>query len=61
MLNGFLSVWLLDCINLIKYDGIDVFDSILNISSSTWIVYWLIILCGITTFAAIKTILDNKK
>ena len=61
MLNGFYSIWFLDCLNLIKYNGVDVFDSILNISSGTWTVYWLVILCGITTYAAIKTILDNKK
>ena len=61
MLNGFYSIWFLDLINLIKYDGIDVFDSILNISSSTWTVCWLIIICIITIFTAIKTILDNKK
>ena len=61
MLKLFSGIWFLDCINLIKYNGIDVFDSILNISSSTWTVYWLIILCGITVFAAMKTILNNKK
>lgn len=30
------GIWFLDCINLIKYKGVDVFDSILNISSSRW-------------------------
>ncbi|HSQ89562.1 hypothetical protein [Romboutsia sp.] len=35
-MNLLFGIWLLDCINLIKYNGVDVFDSILNISSSQW-------------------------
>ena len=61
MLNGFYSIWFLDCLNLIKYNGVDVFDSVLNISSGTWTGYWLIILWGLSVLTAIKTILDNKK
>ena len=60
MHNGFLSIWFLDCINLIKYEGVDIFDSVLNISSGTWTGYWLIILWGISVLTVIKTMLNKK-
>lgn len=60
MLNVFSGIWLLDCINLIKYNGIDVFDSILNVHHVTWVKYWLIYICILIILTAIKTLLDSK-
>ena len=56
----FSGIWLLDCIDLIKYNGVDVFDSILNIPYSTWGTYWLIIICILIVLTAAKTLLDSK-
>lgn len=30
------GIWLLDLLNLVKYNGFDVFDTVLNISSGNW-------------------------
>ena len=60
MLNGFYSIWFLDCLNLIKYNGVDVFDSILDISSSTWMYYLGVIFITIIVLTAIKVILKDK-
>lgn len=60
MLKVFSGIWLLDCINLIKYNGVDVFDSILDIPYNTWGIYWLIIILVIIVLATIKTLLDSK-
>ena len=60
MFNLFSGIWLLDCINLIKYNGIDVFDSILNVHHVTWVKYWLIYVCILIVSIAIKTLLDSK-
>lgn len=40
MLSFVNGVWFLDIIDLIKYNGIDIFDSIVNIPTSTWWIYW---------------------
>lgn len=60
MLNLFYGIWFLDCIDLIKYNGIDVFDSILNIHHVTWVKHGLIIICIVIVLTAIKTLLDSK-
>ena len=60
MLNGFYSIWFLDCINLIQYNGVDIFDSILNISSNTW-VYYLGIIFSISIILTIIKVILNKK
>ena len=60
MLNGFYSIWFLDCLNLIKYNGVDVFDSILDISSSTWMYYLGVIFITSIVLTAIKVILKDK-
>ena len=60
MFDLFYGIWLLDCINLIKYNGIDIFDSILNIHHVTWVKYWLIIICILIVLTAAKTLLDSK-
>ena len=60
MLKLFSGIWFLDCINLIKYNGIDVFDSILNIHHVTWVKHWLIIICIVIVLTATKTLLDSK-
>ena len=60
MFDLFSGIWLLDCINLIKYNGIDVFDSILNVHHVTWVKYWLIYICILIVLTAIKTLLDSK-
>ena len=60
MLNGFLNIWLLDCINLIKYNGIDIYDSILNIHHVTWVKYWLIYICILIVAGTIKALLNSK-
>lgn len=59
MFNIFSGIWLLDCIDLIKYNGIDIFDSILNIHHVTWVKYWLIYICILIVLTAIKTLLDS--
>ena len=30
------GVWLLDILNILKYQGVDIFDSIVNVSPGTW-------------------------
>ena len=60
MLNGFYSIWFLDCLNLIKYNGVDVFDSILDISSSTWMYYLGVIFITTIVLTSIKVILKDK-
>ena len=60
MFKLFSGIWFLDCIDLIKYKGIDVFDSILNIRHVTWVKHWLIIICIVIVLTAIKTLLDSK-
>ena len=30
------GVWLLDTLNILKYQGVDIFDSIVNVSPGTW-------------------------
>lgn len=60
MFDLFSGIWLLDCINLIKYNGIDIFDSILNVHHVTWVKYWLIYVCILIVLTAIKTLLDSK-
>ena len=60
MFKLFSGIWLLDCINLIKYNGIDVFDSILNVHHVTWVKYWLIYLCVLIVLTAIKILLDSE-
>ena len=40
MLSFVNGIWFLDIIDLIKYNGIDIFDSIVNIPTSTWWIYW---------------------
>jgi hypothetical protein len=60
MFKLFSGIWFLDCIDLIKYNGIDVFDSILNIHHVTWVKHWLIIICIVIVLTAIKTLLDSK-
>ena len=60
MFDLFSGIWLLDCINLIKYNGIDIFDSILNVHHVTWVKYCLIYVCILIVLTAIKTLLDSK-
>ena len=60
MFDLFSGIWLLDCVNLIKYNGIDIFDSILNVHHVTWVKYWLIVICIVIVLTAIETLLDSK-
>ena len=60
MFDLFSGIWLLDCVNLIKYNGIDIFDSILNVHHVTWVKYWLIYVCILIVLTATKTLLDSK-
>ena len=60
MLNGFYSIWFLDCLNLIKYNGVDVFDSILDIPSNTWMYYLGVIFITTIVLTAIKVISKDK-
>ncbi len=34
------GIWILDILNLMKYQGVDVFDSILNIEAKAWWIIW---------------------
>ena len=60
MFNIFSGIWLLDCIDLIKYNGVDVFDSILNIHHVTWVKYWLIYICILIVAGTIKALSNSK-
>lgn len=35
-MNIISGIWILDILNLLKYNGVDIFDSILRVDSSTW-------------------------
>lgn len=38
------GLWLLDILNFVKYNGVDVFDSILNITPKDWVLGWIVII-----------------
>lgn len=59
MLSLVHGVWFLDIINLIKYNGIDIFDSIVNIPTSTWWTYWCIYFIVLGFLYVLKALLDK--
>lgn len=30
------GIWLLDILNILKYQGVDIFDSVVNVTPGTW-------------------------
>lgn len=35
------GIWLLDVLNILKYNGVDIFDSIVNVNAGTWCVLFV--------------------
>ena len=60
MFKLFSGIWFLDCIDLIKYNGIDIFDSIVNIHHVTWVKYGLIYLCILIVLITFKVLSEKK-
>lgn len=51
ILNG---IWILDILNILKYQGVDIFDSILNIEPSVWWVYAGVYFLLVLTYVVLK-------
>lgn len=60
MFRIFSGIWFLDFINLIKYNGVDIFDSIVNIHHVTWVKYWLIYVCILIVLTSFNVLLKDK-
>ena len=59
MLSFVNGIWFLDIIDLIKYNGIDIFDSIVNIPTSTWWIYWGCYFIILGLLHGLKALLDK--
>lgn len=55
------GIWFLDILNLLKYQGVDVFDSILNIDPGVWWIYFGFISLLWLTYFVLKYHSDKRK
>ncbi len=53
------GIWLLDVLNILKYQGVDIFDSIVNISPGTWCLLIFVTILVYGVLGGITAMLDK--
>lgn len=54
------GLWLLDLLNIVKYNETDVFDSILNISPGNWVALFIFYLVFVISMTFVKSLIENR-